>query len=269
MKSFSAVAVVTGWALAGLAGCANGNGVQDPMNVELMTDQRLDQGLVILLPGIEGEGPLSYGVREGLVAGGVGSALPIYQWGRPVPLLGPILNQTDVLGNRAVAERIGQMIAQYQDTHPERPVYLVGHSGGGGVAVFTAEALPAGRQIEGLILLSASISSGYDLSSALAKCRKGIVNFYSTGDVAFLVIGTSVAGNVDGVRGPAAGAVGFEKKPDRLWQVEWKPEMAASGNFGGHMDTASSAFVQQYVAPWIRQSSWPAKAASGAAVTSR
>jgi pimeloyl-ACP methyl ester carboxylesterase len=234
------------------AGCS-------PVNVELVTPQRLERGLVVILPGIEGEGLLSYSLRSGLVRAGVGAALPIYRWGRPIPIAGPLINQVDVLGNRRVAERIAQMIMDYQDAHPGRPVHLVGHSGGGGVAVFTAEALPKDRNVDGLILLSASISKTYDVTEALARCRKGIVNFYSKGDVAFLAVGTTIAGNVDGIRGPSAGLVGFDAKPSGLYDIPWSQEMASTGHLGGHGGTAGKAFVTKYVAPWVLASSWPAQ----------
>ena len=230
-----------------------------PVNEEFVTAQRLDRGLVIILPGIEGEGPLSYGLRDGLLRAGVDAAMPIYRWGRPIPIAGPILNQIDVVGNRLVAERIAQMILDYQETHPGQPVFLVGHSGGGGVAVFSAEALPEGRSVEGLILLSASISKTYNLSKALRRCRRGIANFYSAGDVALLGIGTTVMGNVDGIHGPSAGLAGFDSNPAGLYQIPWSQEMSSSGNVGGHMDTVATAFVQRYVAPWLLSAAWPAR----------
>ncbi|HET6429876.1 MAG TPA: hypothetical protein VM389_07335 [Phycisphaerae bacterium] len=232
------------------------------VNTDYVTVERLDRGLTILLPGIEGEGMLSYQVRSGLLRAGVDMALPIYQWGRPVPLAGPLLNQMDVAGNRTAAEQIARMIVNYQDTHPDRPVYIVGHSGGGGVAVFSAEALPPGRMVDGLILLSASISSGYDLSKALARCRLGIVNFHSKGDVGLLVIGTTLVGNVDGGHGPAAGAIGFEDSFPGLHEVGWSPDMARAGNFGGHSGTCEPRFVSRYVAPWLDAAGWPARSST-------
>jgi len=218
--------------------------------------QRLSCGLVILLPGIEGEGPLSYSIRDGLSRAGIDSALRIYQWGRPVPVAGLLLNQMDVLGNRAAARRVARLIVDYQESHPDHPVYMVGHSGGGGVAVFAAEALPPHRQVEGLILLAPSISSGYDLSRALDRCRKGIVNFHSAGDAGFLIVGTTLFGNVDGVRSPAAGAVGFAKHRPRLFQKPWTTEMALAGNLGGHLGSTTPEF-QRYVAPWLKAQPWP------------
>jgi len=199
--------------MAALSGCADGN-------IDFTTPQRMNGGLVIILPGIEGESWMNRDVRRGLDRAGVAGAMPIYHWGRPLPIAGPLINQMDFLGNRLQGTKIAQMIVQYQDNHPGMPVYLVGHSGGGGVAVFAAESMPEGRQVDGLVLLSASISSAYDLTKALAHARNGIVNFYSKADVGLLIVGTMLAGNVDGTHGPAAGAIGFDMpnssaSPDR------------------------------------------------------
>lgn len=245
------------WLLVVLVASAAATGCS-PTSEEFVTPERLDHGLVIILPGIEGEGPLSYNIRTGLLRGGVASALPIYRWGRPIPLAGPMLNQMDVLGNRLVSGQIAQFIANYQDSHPDMPVYLIGHSGGGGIAVFTAEELSKKeRKVEGLVLLSASISKTYDLTKALACCRNGIVNFYSRHDVGLLGVGTTIFGNVDGIRGPSAGLAGFDKTPAGLYQVPWSEKMSSTGNLGGHMDSAEPGFVAKYVAPWVMAASWP------------
>jgi len=243
-------AVVVGCLLAG--GCS-------AIEQRFVSPERLDQGLVIILPGIEQAGPSALAVREGLLQGGSDAALQIYYWGRPLPILGPLVNQVDVTGNRLAAQRVAQMILNYQELHPDRPVYLVGHSGGGGMAVFAAEALPPDRHVEGLVLLAASISKGYDLDKALSRCRRGVVNYYSKADVALLVVGTSLFGNVDGVRGPAAGAAGFSKTPARLYQVEWKPSMLAAGNDGGHFGATAPSFVARHVANWVRGNGWSVK----------
>ncbi|MCD4699682.1 MAG: alpha/beta hydrolase, partial [Phycisphaerae bacterium] len=185
-----------------------------PTNEEYVTDARLEEGLVIILPGIEGEGTNSYNIRRGLLSSGVRSALPIYRWGRPVPLAGVLLNQTDFIGNRFAGGRIARFIENYQDSHPDRPVWLIGHSGGGGIAVFAAEELEEGRKIGGLVLLSASISGNYNLTKALSRCRHGIVNFSSQRDE---ILGATIfVGNVDGGRARSAGLGGFDKSPPGL-----------------------------------------------------
>ena len=227
-------------------------------NDKYLTPERLDCGLVVILPGIEGEGTFSHRIRTGLLRAGVSSALPIYSWGRPIPLAGPLLNQMDVIGNRLAAAGIARFIMDYQDNHPDRPVYLIGHSGGGGVAVFAAEALPEDRKIDGVILLSASLSKIYDLSKALKRCRQGIANFYSDRDVGLLGFGTTFFGNVDGIRGPSAGLTGFDKKPAGLYEIPWRREMSSTGNHGGHADSTQPRFIRAYVADWVLASNWPA-----------
>jgi len=243
--------------LAILAGCA----YDQEANDHFTTQERMDKGLVLILPGVEGESSFNHELRQGLAIAGVECAMPIYCWGRPIPIAGTLINQMDVWGNRAAGKDIAGFIVAYQDHHPKRPVYLIGHSGGGGVAVFAAESLPAGRKIDGLILLSASISGGYDLTAALDHCRNGVVNFYSPEDVAVLGIGTSIAGNVDGTRGPAAGLTGFgqpsgsdaEQKRvayQRVYEVE------ITGGINPHTAATNSAFVQHSVAPWVA-AVWP------------
>jgi len=245
--------------LASAVGCNTGNS-------KFLTDERLANGLVIILPGIEGESPLNRNIRRGMVSAGVYRGMPIYSWGRPIPLAGMLLNQVDFIGNRLAGIGIAKMVTDYQDSHPGRPVYLVGHSGGGGVAVFAAEAMPEDRQLDGLILLSASISRPYKLTKALSRCRNGIVNFYNKQDAALLGLGTTVVGNVDGGHGPSAGLIGFarpgEKDSDekrfayaKLYQVEVTSAMAGFGD--PHASTTRASFVAVHVAPWVRAAGWP------------
>ena len=235
-------------------------------NKEYLVPERLENGLVIILPGIEGESPLNQDIRRGLDQSGMGRALPIHSWGRPIPVAGPLINQMDFLGNRLAGHRIADMIVNYQRAHPGRPVHLVGHSGGGGVAVFATEALPEGTQVDGLVLLSASISRTYNLTKALNKTRCGIVNYYSKADVGFLVIGTILAGNVDGARGPAAGALGFTTPDEddreekrlayqKLHQVELTSELTGGGE--AHSSSTHSGFIRQHVSQWIASPAWP------------
>ena len=229
-----------------LVGCAESG-------KDLVTEPRLSTGLVIILPGIEGESPFNHDIREGLQEAGVQGAIPIYNWGRPIPVAGPLINQMDVLGNRLEGRKIAQMVVDYQDNHPGKPVYLVGHSGGGGMAIFAAESLPEDRKVDGLVLLSASLSCQYDLTKALAHCKSGIVNFYSKADVGMLVIGTTLAGNMDGAHGPAVGQQGVQGHYNRVWQVEVEEEGDA------HTAATRSTFVSSNVAPWVLSPHWPVR----------
>jgi pimeloyl-ACP methyl ester carboxylesterase len=237
-------------ALLAAGGC-NSNG-------HFLTEDRMENGLVIILPGIEGESELNRNIRRGLIAGGVYRALPIHNWGRPIPIAGVLVNQVDFLGNRLAGAAVANMIENYQDSHPGKPVHVVGHSGGGGVAVFTAEALGEGRTIDGLVLLSASISSAYNLTKAASRCRNGIVNFYNPDDAGLLGIGTTVMGTVDGTHGPSAGLLGFDRAGkaghENVYQIK------LSGFQSGddpHASTTRVGFVSAHVAPWILSERWP------------
>ena len=242
-----------------IAGCEN--------NGAYMTKTRKSNGLVVILPGIEGESPANRNVRQGLDNAGIFRGLPIWHWGRPVPGAGMVLNQVDFIGNRIAGQQVADRIMKYLQENPGRPVHIVGHSGGGGVAVFAAERLKEGYEVEGLVLLSASISSEYDLSKAMQRCNQGIVNFYNRGDGAMLAIGTTVMGNVDGRHGPSAGLIGFSKPKatdspakkaaySKLFEVRVTPAM--TGNSLAHFSTTRPLFVTQYIAPWIRSTEWPA-----------
>jgi len=249
------VVIIVGLSLVGGCGSASGN-------AQYMTPERLENGLVVILPGIEGESRFNRDIRRGLVMAGVQRAIPIYNWGRPIPGLGMLLNQMDFIGNRLAGVRIAKMIEGYQDKHPGRPVFVVGHSGGGGVAVFTAEAMSKGRQVDGLVLLSASIWAGYDLTKALGKCRNGIVNFHNPNDVGLLAIGTTLASNVDGMRGPSAGLDGFDlpkpgDAPSKLAAYRKLYQVTIVGSGDPHTVATKPGYVSTHVSPWILAGFWP------------
>lgn len=246
--------------LVGAAGCAN----QAAADHKYMTHERLQNGLVIILPGIEGRGVLSQAVRTGLVDANINQGLRYYDWGWPVPVAGLVLNQMDTNRARKQAAKLALIIQEYQGQYPGRPVHMVGHSGGAAVAVFAAEQLPEGSVIDGVIMLRPSLSVGYDLSKALNHTCKGIVNFWSPADVALLMVGTTVFGNLDGVHGPAGGAMGFirpsdSSKAELLHQFAWSMDQILTGNLGGHFTVAASSFVKEWVAPWIQVRDWPAE----------
>lgn len=227
-----------------LAGCG---GSMDAVNHQYCGEHRKQQGLVVILPGIEGISAANLNIRDGLIDAGVDRAVMIYPWGRPIPGVSVLANQVDVIGNRIAGSLIARMVATYQDQYPGRPVHIIGHSGGGGVAVFAAESMPEGRSIEGLVLLSASISRDYDLTKAMSHCSEGIVNFYNPQDTALLEAGTTVFGTVDGVHGPSAGLRGFTNSHPGLVQRR----ISSSGG-DPHFAATREWFVEQHIAPYVR-----------------
>ena len=244
-----------------LGGCSN--------NAAFMTEERLARGMIMILPGIEGPSPFNEDVRRGLVAAGCPRAMPIRSWGNPVPLLGVPFKQIDLLGAHIAAEDIRNELVRYQEKHPGVPVYLVGHGGGGGIAVLVAEKMPDGHSLTGLLLLSASISSSHDLTDAIQHLDNGIVNFYNTEDGAMLGVATTLFSNIDGQHGPSAGLRGFDWPEDtdsaerkeaygKLFQIPLTPGMLRQSG-DPHTVATRPSFVATYVAAWTNGQPWPAE----------
>ncbi len=243
-----------------LAGCVPDGGYVSPY----VYDVRLDRGLVIVLPGIEGRSPLNEAICDGLVDGGVRWAVDLVDWTSPVPM-NYLVNLRDETRNRRRAEDIAHRIVRYRMAYPGRPVMLIGQSSGGGMAAWVAEALPADERIDGIVMLAASLSPGYRLDAALARCDRGIISFYSERDWFLLGVGTTISGTMDGEHTSSAGRVGFyppTREPAatlygrKLFQVAWQPAMAGTGNTGIHLTSGARAFVAQYVAPFVLTEKW-------------
>lgn len=228
-------------------------------NSRYTTEARRQQGLVLILPGIEGISLNNIGIQQGLADGGVPYSLEIYPWGIPVPGVGLFINQIDVTGNRAAAGRLANRIIDYQRDHPGRPVFLIGHSGGGGIAVFALEAM-AGKlgasPIDGALLVSASLSSDYPLSSALRMTRRGVVNVFNRLDTGLLGTGTAVFGNVDGGHGDSCGRTGFYGSYANLFELEITSDQ--QGVFDDpHTIATNARLVADYAPRWIMSERWP------------
>lgn len=215
---------------------------------------------MIVLPGIEGPSAWNYNLSRGLADGGVKTAIEVFDWGTSVPG-GLLINLTDLDRNQKMAQALGDRIVEYKRSHPGRPVHIIGHSGGGGIAVLAAEKLPDDVRLASVILLAAALSPDYDLRPALRHTQYGIFNYYSAYDRIFLDAGTRVAGTIDRSHTSAAGSVGFRRPSalengdravyDKLHQIAWQPEMRWSGHLGDHFGWTKPGFVRRYLAPLI------------------
>jgi hypothetical protein len=244
--------------LGGAVGCARYDA-----NAKYASAQRAETGLVCILPGIEGEGPANWDIRRGLYEANVPYALTIYRWGTWVP--GPggmLLNQTDVPGNHRAGRELAGRIAHYQASHPGKPVFLIGHSAGGGVSVFALEELgkiEGARPIEGAFLLSASLSASYPLDGALRMVHRGIVNVHNPRDF-LLTAGTGLLGNVDGGHGASAGRTGFKQAYDKLFEREITNEQVreeAGAPALPHFGATQTVLVRKFVPAWLGSQTWP------------
>ena len=225
--------------------------------IRRMEPERMEQGLVLIFTGIEGRSFLNVGLLAGLMDGGVRSAAEIIDWTTGNKLLF-LRHLRGWDRNNRVAKEQAARIVDYQDRHPGRPVWIVGHSGGGGMALLVASALPEGRQLTGIVMLATAVSPGFDLRPALAKVQTSIWNYYSWLDAFFLRFGTTLLGTIDGPHGVAAGAVGFRGPQaddavtsGRLVQIRWNWRMLSQFNPGEHFGCVHRVFVAGEIAPLI------------------
>lgn len=231
----------------------------------LRSRDRYRNGVVFVLPGIDGKSIWNRNIAMGLDDGGVRAAIEVYDWTLGVPG-STVINITTYSRNREQAARLARRIVDQRTRYPGSPVYLVGHSAGGAIAAFALEALPPGRQIDQAILLAPALSPEYDLTTALRRTRFGILNLYSEYDVGFLLVGTTAVGTADRSHTASAGYVGFRVPAelnkanqtlyaDKLRQVEWNPRLKQYGASGTHMGWASRDFARDYLAPIILKNS--------------
>jgi pimeloyl-ACP methyl ester carboxylesterase len=235
-----------------------------------LTPERLDRGYTLVVVGVNGDNSLSAGLAPGLATGGYPGAVEVIDWTTGFwPLFVYHLRAHE--RHRTWAKLTADKIVAYQARYPGRPVNLLGYSAGAVVAVETLAALPAGREIDRAVLLAGAISPLYDLRAALARTRFGIWSYYQPQDAVALWAGTVVVGTADGTHIVSAGAVGFwtplglsaderQLYREKLVQLPYKPQMALTGNFGGHFQCVNRAFVAQWIAPVLIGSPEPSLA---------
>lgn len=241
-----------------------------------VTHERLRRGLILILTGIEGYSFLNLSILWGLLDARVPAAVDICDWTTGKKWLA-LYHLRAQRRNRLVAKQIAQTLEDYQSEYPNSPIWLVGHSGGGAMAVWIAEAMKS--SIQGLVLLAPALSRGYNLQPVISVVKRGVWCFYSPGDWFFLGLGTSVCGTMDGVWAPAAGMLGFVHSRSEgqiivqeqgkcgdmnqllgsvssapsLHLMPYRMKWAFYGNLGGHFGVTHRLFISQVVAPLILQ----------------
>ena len=242
-------------ALAGLGLLVTATGCP-PAPGTYVTKERLAAGLVVSLDGVGGYNWGPRWLRSGLDAAGVSAAIVIYDWSK-----GPrgmfVGDLVDEARNRAAANDLAQLVATYVAAMPDRPVTLIGHSGGAAVVVWALEALPEGCRVEQAILLAPALGPDYDLSPALRAVRRRMYVMYSKADVGLMAVGTAVFGTMDRQHSVGAGLVGFTLPAGRadrtqylkVRQVPWTIDLLKSGHLGGHMGWTTTRFARDFLAP--------------------
>jgi hypothetical protein len=219
------------------------------------------QGLVLVADGVGGFDLCGAGLAHAMGAEKTPHSILVFPWGHGFGRW--LADLTDVSNRDAMARRMADSIARFKDARPAGPVFVVAKSGGSGVVVKALELLDP-HAVERAILLAPAVSPGYDLTDALRAVRSEMVVFWSPLDLIILGAGTRIFGTIDRIRTASAGLVGF-KKPDgglngdcqcqpydKLRQVRWRPQMAATGYLGGHLGPDSPLFLRRYIVPLLR-----------------
>jgi pimeloyl-ACP methyl ester carboxylesterase len=189
-------------------------------------------GRVLILPGV---GNTRFHLARFVAA--TQTQLPHFEvevrtWGKPFLT---IHNLRAHERNVATAQATAQEIAAWRRANPATPFYLVGYSGGGGMATLVTAALPSDVGIDRLILVAPAISPDYPLvDDVLPRVHEFVVNFASERDLQ-VGWGTKTFGTIDRRYTASAGAVGFSTSDARLLQYHWSRADEPFGHAGNHL----------------------------------
>lgn len=208
------------------------------------------------LPGIGGARRIDQMLTEGLIQGGIDADVAIHDWTGSDEGMNALYARER---HDREAQIVAQMITEQLRADPRTKIYLSGHSGGTGIAVWALERLPEGAQVESLLLLASALSPGYDLSPALRHVRGKAYVLYSGLDPV-LGVGTRMFGTIDGVKSDAAGRIGFTmpvhvadpRQYDKLVQIAYDPSWIQLNNIGDHIGAMMRPFAREILSPLLR-----------------
>jgi hypothetical protein len=211
------------------------------------------KAFVMHLPGVSGTSMIDYTLIDGLKAGGFDGAFQIYDWTCRDPGIPALHNRAR---NEAQAAVVADILTRQYRAFPDRPIYLTCHSGGSGPATWALERLPADVKVSCFVMLAPALSPNYDLSKALSRVADKAFCFNSPLDDLVLGTGTKLFGTIDGVRGDAAGRIGFERPASaderqyaKLVIKPYESAWSRYGHVGGHIGCMGMTFVEAIVAP--------------------
>ncbi len=237
-------------------------GAENSQN-KTQADSGNPHGIVYYLDGAGGGSLLTNwapGVRRGLQNGGFKGEFQEFGWHTG---LGVLPDQTSsVEYKRAKAKILAGKILAWKQSHPGRSVTLIGLSAGTAVTLFTIEALPETCKVQTVILLGSSVSSGYNLNTALTRLEGNIYVFTSDRDEILNSL-VPLAGSADRqyVGTEVAGLTGFYRSIfskdtnrtlyEKVKNIPWSSRFERFDNYGGHTDGTNPRFVQHVLAPAI------------------
>jgi pimeloyl-ACP methyl ester carboxylesterase len=230
---------------------------------QLSSINRLDQGLILILPGIEGCSSINDSIARGLVAAHLPHAIQVIDWRKFSPW-NPLQLAMERY-NHQQALQIVNVITEYRERYPGRPVHLIGHSAGAGMVLFVLKQASSPNFVDSAVLLAAAVSRDFKVGDLLDRTAYGIWNFHSALDLLTVGLGTMLVGTMDRQHTVSAGALGFRptktssqqtdgvrQHSGDLHQIAFQLGMVKSWNFGGHFGATNAVFVKRFVAPICR-----------------
>lgn len=216
-----------------------------------------DAAYVLYLPGISAYRSIDRAMIRGLVDGSEtarAGKVRIYNWSAYDAGMGALLGYKR---NRAEADVVEKVIEKAWREKPERPIYVVAHSGGCGVTAWAMETLPAEVKVEQVVLLAPAVSPGFDLRGMMRHVRGKVWAFTSENDP---VLGsmTKVLGTIDRVNSESAGLRGFvvpagaeEVYGEKLRAMPYREEWWKLQNTGDHIGWLEHDFSKEVLAPLL------------------
>lgn len=203
-------------------------------------------GRIIVLPGIHNTLFHLNGFFEMTRASLPNFEIDKRKWG--ITFLG-IRNLRAERDNIEFAQAVAADITQWRSEHPNELLYLMGYSGGGGVAALVVSELPPGVEIDRLILIAPAISADFPIEQhAHDHIREFATNFSSRRDIQ-VGLGTRLFGTIDRKYEYAAGYDGFTSESEKLAQWFWDEADRKSGHRGNHVAYLSRRWQRDFLLP--------------------
>lgn len=193
-------------------------------------------------------------VALGLRDAGFDGTFSTYGWSA---MLGPAHDHFVNASSKGIARGLTQRIEKLRRSDPTGQIDVMGLSAGTSVVLLALEQLPAGIEVDNVVLFSPSVSAERNLTKAMQHVRR---NLYATCSPYDAICGT-LAVNADGVSGPPAGTVGFrlpkqagagtDTAYQRVINIPWDPAYLAYDWSGGHTAVTNRRMVGAVIAPRV------------------
>lgn len=211
---------------------------------------------------VGGAGPIgnvgSWDIPQGLADGGYKGYVEVFTW-QGWTHAG---DQMNLARNRSKGAELAAEIKSYRRRFPGQKINIIALSAGTGISTFALEYLPEGVEVDKVIYLGCSMSSGYDLTRALRRVGGGLYCLHSyrdpilknvvwyTGTVDRSAGDEGIAG-MEGFRLPRHKGADTERQYAKVRNVPYRSDFALAGYDGGHTDTTKREFIYEYLAPVI------------------